>query len=332
MGDHTAASALLLDLYSGNADEALPHVHEAALPRFLTHGGCHWKVPGEYSIPNIGIDKVKSIADHNRWSNTLERLSTAGDAPTTVYLLPSLINHACYGTAIGTQVGSLLIVRASRNMKNGEAVTMSFAGGQVYASYRTRAEAFVSWRNITKCQCDLCHSDYQDGEEQCKEREEYDSKLDINHDELEASPFNKHLRDQLHELVDKIRGTYNPGRIAPMETLAIAQTDLAKMYHHYWQDPKQAIQSYVSALRSFGIHVKDVPPEHLPRNNSELHRNALIIKTHKFPSLIDRIYRCVENMEALSSLQHEQGDVNLAGHWAIACLWSKSSVTAWVYC
>ncbi|KDN35673.1 hypothetical protein RSAG8_11416, partial [Rhizoctonia solani AG-8 WAC10335] len=312
VGDNTPASSLFLDLHSNSATARVSPATDT-FPTFLSNGGCCWDIPGEYPIRDIDVNHVEGILASNSFSDRIEN-SVFGRSE-AIYLLPSMVNHACHGTAVRTSVGSIMVMRASRNLKAGEEITCSYVGGIEGASYISRGVALNQW-SIT-CQCELCLADKKDGESRCGDRERYEDELN----ELRAKlcPGDLEIIKIAKELVIKIQSTYDRKRVGPMDTLAEAQR--LSGYLQQVVGPGTAIRLYMDVIRSHGIHVKDTPPKKAPQNHSQLRRGTLIIGTHSFPSQLHKIFQCIKAMVTLSVLEARRGKSSLASHWAVACLW-----------
>lgn len=319
MGNHTAASSLLLDLYPG--DNYQPQNLEESTssgPTFLTHGGHPWAVPGEYAIGDIDMNKVAGIVKSNSFSMEYELEAGVLAKCDAIYLLPSLINHACYGTAIRNQVGSLVAMRASRDLREGEEITCSYIREVDCTTYLNREELLKLW--VGSCNCDLCSADRRDGKDRCQRREQYMLELEQAR-MVEAMGHTELHSDRIYrELVTKIQSTYLDGRTAPMDSLAQAQSALA--FANHIRNPEQAVRYYIDALQSNGVGVKRAPPKRVPANRSQLKRGALIIETNRFPSGIVGIINCIRIMLAICTIQYSIGNRALAGHWAVAALWT----------
>ncbi|KAG8726307.1 hypothetical protein FRC11_000405, partial [Ceratobasidium sp. 423] len=311
-GDHTAASALFLDLHS-NSTASRPSLVADNLATFLENDGRYWEIPGKYIAGDIDFNHVEGILASNGFLGVIE--NTSFGKTEVIYLLPSMVNHACHGTAVRTSVGSVMVMRASRNLKAGEEVTCSYVGGIGGASFISRSAALRKW--LIDCHCELCLADQKDGESRCRDRERYEEELDELR--MRFRPGDPEIAKTAKELVTKIRSTYNAKRSLSMDTLGLAQRVLA--FTQQAVGPNPAIQLYTDALRSHGIHVKDNPPKKVPQNHSQLRRESLIIGTGSFPSQLDNIFRCIKVMVTLAGLETQRGKSSLASHWAVACLW-----------
>ncbi|KAF8753867.1 SET domain [Rhizoctonia solani] len=165
-GDYTAASALFLDLHSNSPQTSTPQIARS-VPTFLQNGGRYWDIPGECIIGDIDTNRVEGIIRSNEFNDSIKMTHFGNNE--AVYLLPSLVNHSCHGTAVRTSIGSILVMRASRNLKKGQEVTCSYVGGTEGASYISRAAALRKW-SFTR-ECELCTTDKKDGEQRCQSRE-----------------------------------------------------------------------------------------------------------------------------------------------------------------
>ncbi|CAE6440401.1 unnamed protein product [Rhizoctonia solani] len=313
-GDHTAASALFLDLHSTSPATNTCQISQS-FPTFLKSGGRHWDISGEYLINDIDVNHVEGIIGDNEFNDTIEE--TRFGKNEAIYLLPSLVNHSCHGTAVRTSVGSILAMRASRDLKKGEEITCSYVGGAEGASFITRGAVLRKWHFT--CQCEMCVADQKDGESLCTDRELYQEEL--NKFRMSVRPGDVESAKTAKELVTKIRSTYNRERVVPMDILGLAQRLSAFTQQTF--NTSSAIQLYTDALRSHSIHVKDNPPKKAPQNYSQLRRDSLIIGTSSFPSQIDTIFRCIKVMVTLAALEVQRGKYSLASHWAAASLWGE---------
>ncbi|KAH7339120.1 hypothetical protein B0J17DRAFT_659876 [Rhizoctonia solani] len=311
-GDFTAASALFLDIHSNGLHSDVPPLAEGS-PTFLANGGRHWDIPGEYPNGHIDLNLIEGILGSNTFSDPI--MGSSFGRNEAVYLLPSMINHSCHGTALRTSVGSISVMRASRNMKSGEEITCSFIGGAEGPSLVSRKAALKTW--LIACSCELCLADQRDGETRCNDREGYQKEL--NGLRMRLRPADLELAKVAKDLLVKIRSTYDHKRTAPMDTLGLSQRVAA--FTQQLINPAQAIKFYTDALRSHGIHVKYDPPKKVPQSRSQLRKESLIISTSTFPSQRDTIFRCIKVMATLANLEIQQGNNLLASHWAVACLW-----------
>ncbi|QRW22451.1 SET domain protein [Rhizoctonia solani] len=316
VGDYTAASALFLDLHSNSPQTSTPQIARS-VPTFLQNGGRYWDIPGECTIGDIDTNRVEGIIRSNEFNDSIKMTHFGNNE--AIYLLPSLVNHSCHGTAVRTSIGSILVMRASRNLKKGQEVTCSYVGGTEGASYISRAAALRKW-SFT-CECELCTADKKDGEQRCQSREGLQE--DLNQLHMAIRIGDAESAKNARELVTKIRATYGNERITPMDLLGRAQRLSGFTQQAF--NPSLAIQLYTDGLRSHGIRVKKIPPKKIPRNNSELRRDALIIGTSNFPSQIDTIFRCIKVMVTLAALEAQQGKISLASHWAVASLWGEQN-------
>ncbi|CAE7189027.1 unnamed protein product, partial [Rhizoctonia solani] len=312
LGDSTPASSLFLDLHSTSTTTEISPATDA-IPTFLSNGGRYWDIPGEHPIQNIDVNHVQGILASNSFNERIGRTHFGKNE--AVYLLPSMVNHACHGTAVRTSVGSIMVMRATRCMKAGDEITCSYVGGIEGVSSISRGAALKKWS--INCQCELCLADRKDGESRCRDRERYEDEL--NELRMKLRPRDTEMTKSVKELVAKIQGTYVRKRTAPMDALGLAQRVSGFMQQSI--SPNMAIKLYTDALRSHGIQVKDTPPKKVPQNDSQLHREGLIIGTGSFPSQLDTIFRCIKVMVTLAGLETQRGKGSLASHWAAACLW-----------
>ncbi|KAG9078262.1 hypothetical protein FRC06_008451 [Ceratobasidium sp. 370] len=276
--------------------------------------GRHWTLADNYKASDIDIEEIRGIIKVNSFQDSVEGFPHGGSEG--IYLVPSLINHSCDGTAVRFTVGSIVVMQASRNMQAGEEVTCSYISGHTDTSVISRGPALTQW--INNCNCSLCEADRSDGNERCTQREVCNGEiLEVR---IALSPGNGfQLQPHLEELVETIQGTYLSTRTAPRHMLGLAQRLLG--FVSQAGSTPQAINAYTSALGLHGIHLKKTAPKRFPTNYSQLNCDSLIIHTDNFPSQLDRIFRCIKVMCTLASLHDQVQQAALARHWAIAALW-----------
>ncbi len=133
------------------------------------YAGSHMRSPKVYPPPllannpplehptrpavDIDIEYVHGVVHGNTFSFS-EKHDGRG-----LYALPSLLNHSCLPSAFRTHLGDAVVVRAGRDMKKGEEVTVGYIDPSVPYDER-RFRLMRSWQ--FKCTCMLCEADSKD--------------------------------------------------------------------------------------------------------------------------------------------------------------------------
>lgn len=92
-----------------------------------------------------------------------------------LYGLASFCNYSCLPSAYRTFFGDFLTIRASRDLKKGEEITIQYMPDDRDLMLRR----FKSWKMRFLCDCMLCKADAADGEKLCKLRKETVKELDF---------------------------------------------------------------------------------------------------------------------------------------------------------
>lgn len=146
--DNPSQSKDLLGLYAGEP-------HTSPIPAPIMDG-----------VPVVDTFRVSRILDLNGFSYTVGRESHAygtsammtRESPksTGLWIRVANANHACLSNAVRSFVGDMIILRAARDIKNGEEITISYQKPAPLLADRQKA-LFDSWR--FQCDCLLCTSE-----------------------------------------------------------------------------------------------------------------------------------------------------------------------------
>ncbi|KAF8580588.1 hypothetical protein K439DRAFT_1619696 [Ramaria rubella] len=222
------------------------------------------------SNQDIDISLLENICSNNRFMPTPlchagEKRSTSRDAPSALYLLPSLFNHSCLETASRVFFREVMVIRAAINMKKGEEITIAYSSG--FTAY-TRQKSFDIW-NI-RCTCEMCENDRASGEAVCKRREGV--MLAVNALSTKSAQAECHSTDRSSEqiqsleiLVKQVADTYNNntahGLNSVLPALAVANNYLARALHARARKDisvgPRAVVEAIKSLEATGISVVD---------------------------------------------------------------------------
>ncbi len=84
-----------------------------------------------------------------------------------IWLTASLVNHACKPNAYRSFIGDAMILRATREINEGEEITIDYVNAAML-SVKERKEKMKSWG--FECQCELCKAEVQITEKLLKKR------------------------------------------------------------------------------------------------------------------------------------------------------------------
>ncbi|KAH8102867.1 hypothetical protein BXZ70DRAFT_969358 [Cristinia sonorae] len=115
---------------------------------------------------DIDISRIEALCSLNSFDTVgggdLERgpvTNTILQPAPALYDLPSFCNHSCIPSANRYFFGDILVLRASRNLKEGEEVTLNYCLSTL--PYQERADLFKNkWKFV--CKCNLCEADRAD--------------------------------------------------------------------------------------------------------------------------------------------------------------------------
>ena len=81
--------------------------------------------------------------------------SSKNEQAAGLFLLPSLINHACCGNVISSYIGDMMIVRAAYDLTQGTELLLTYV--DILLQYEERTKCLVKHKFI--CNCTLCELD-----------------------------------------------------------------------------------------------------------------------------------------------------------------------------
>jgi hypothetical protein len=146
--DNPSQSKALLGLYAGEP-------RTSPIPAPIIDG-----------VPVVDTFKVSKVLDLNGFSYTVGREShaygtsamTARDSPrsTGLWIHVANANHACLSNAARSFLGDMIILRAARDIKNGEEITVTYQNPAPLLVDRQKT-LFNSWG--FRCNCLLCTSE-----------------------------------------------------------------------------------------------------------------------------------------------------------------------------
>ncbi|KDQ17930.1 hypothetical protein BOTBODRAFT_143664, partial [Botryobasidium botryosum FD-172 SS1] len=119
---------------------------------------------------DIDTEKLQNIYTYNAFVPRPIHIYTDVDPsnpPSALYLLPSLFNHACAATANWYHFGEVMVIRAVRDLEEGEELTIAYVEGHT----AWERQAALKKHRFT-CSCPLCDADRKDGEAACGRRSE----------------------------------------------------------------------------------------------------------------------------------------------------------------
>jgi len=86
-----------------------------------------------------------------------------------IWIMPSYINHSCWPNSVRSFLGDLLIVRAARDIPEGEEITMTYFDNESGVQKRQKA-SYSGWG--FNCECTLCEIETAESQEVQDKRQE----------------------------------------------------------------------------------------------------------------------------------------------------------------
>ncbi|KDQ09024.1 hypothetical protein BOTBODRAFT_179360 [Botryobasidium botryosum FD-172 SS1] len=234
--------------------------------------------------------------------------------PSALYLLPSLFNHACSANATWHHFGDIMVIRAARNLTEGEEITLSYISGPGDTFLSRQAELAL---HTTSCDCEECQADRADGEEIYVRR----ASLDI---QLRSDEYynNTHTVCRNARLLND-PGYYSPtrGPIRPTLSRACAQSTEALARDAMsglavWSD---VVAEGLKSLEAAGIVLFDKATN--PTFIAPRFDDSPVIGTERAPTHAAEM--CVGVMLRIVCAFYNQGDMRMAKRWLDAACWRE---------
>lgn len=212
----------------------------------------------------IDIARLEGIATYNAFHNEslaekAKPLSPSEEAaqnihaPSSLYALPSMLNHSCIGNVSYSFLADTFFLRARLTIQPGDELVDSYVDSLEGLAHR--ADKLDKHRFI--CRCRLCAFDREDGEQAGKERERLASQLADLTDKIHGvqSRDPAPLLPDIRAFIDKIQATYKPSRPSLRPALYSAYrllgAALATLGKH-----EEAIEVEMNALVALGAELE----------------------------------------------------------------------------
>ncbi|KLO04133.1 hypothetical protein SCHPADRAFT_947939 [Schizopora paradoxa] len=117
--------------------------------------------------PDIDVEYLQGVIAFNSFD-----LDDGGKA---LYAMPSLLNHSCMPSTHAEFIGDAYVVRANRDMKKGEEITIAYIDKGVSFDEK-RFRLMSTWR--FNCECGVCQADDEDGYDAREARRALSKKMD----------------------------------------------------------------------------------------------------------------------------------------------------------
>lgn len=194
--------------------------------------------------------------------------------PSALFLLPSLINHSCAGTASYVFFGDVIVIRATQALDAGDEVTMPYNADSLYLERKKTLDM-----HMNSCDCWLCREERQDGDQNLATRAAIAK--DILQD---AEAGRKQSVSSIRQTIKRMQATYRPGASAIRPAMASVHHALAhqlsvEAFRRHTLYPA-AVLAEMDALEALGIKVVDRSVEGRMARN---HATTLPIATIRAP-------------------------------------------------
>ena len=252
--------------------------------------------------------RISSVDDplENLFKTRTEVEKTIAKAPLTgtpkgsgLWIMPSYINHSCWPNSVRSFLGNLLIVRAARNIPEGEEITINYIENE--SGVQERQKAFYSEWGFN-CKCTLCEIETAEPQEVQDKRQELVEK---------ALKFDVYLKQSVKT---------NSG-IAPLITLikGIEATYSKPEFIH----PRVPLLSPTHILQAFFVRAER-PPDVFFLAKQALNGLGFRITTKKGKVVIERYgYMCYP---VIHMFVHVITAGAMAGDLLTAILWKDITV------
>lgn len=249
-----------------------------------------------------------------------------------LYAVPSLVNHSCMPSAHKAFFGSLFALRAIRDIKEGEEVTIAYIPS--YTPYdEKRIRLMNSWR--FNCSCGVCQADEEDGFEARETRRSLSRTMDNIGAKINTT-FDlgtvRRLAADVKKACDGLRETYNKIHSDKAEGLKYELAQPLRLYatvvqrlgqaSHDQSFIKQAIELKMESLTVSGVRVTDrtlsgALPKGIPGK-----KPPLPVDTSRISETYD--ISVITALE-IANLFRELGDKPRARRWFDVAVWSALS-------
>jgi tetratricopeptide (TPR) repeat protein len=129
-----------------------------------------------HTVADVDVALIRRISIVNSFAfhSTVE-MSLSDPMPGTtipdyrlsgLYVLPSFLNHSCAPNVERTNFGDVMVLRTMKTVKEGEELTLTYAGHD--AAYELRTKILAHYK--IKCDCPLCAQDSASGSEVLEQR------------------------------------------------------------------------------------------------------------------------------------------------------------------
>ncbi|KAK8030115.1 hypothetical protein PG993_011406 [Apiospora rasikravindrae] len=92
--------------------------------------------------------------DFEKWDK--QRLKHSG-----LWRMISMMNHACDANSVRSYLGDFMIIRAAKNIKEGDEITMAYNNSRVVHADAMKLQADLESKYAFRCQCAVCKADEQ---------------------------------------------------------------------------------------------------------------------------------------------------------------------------
>ncbi|KDQ15102.1 hypothetical protein BOTBODRAFT_32078 [Botryobasidium botryosum FD-172 SS1] len=311
-------ASTILDLYAGPEYPAPPPAYPPSAQTDM-----HLRNPRAFEV-DLDAQRIESIYTYNAFAPQMIDVFDSPDAtppdlenlPSALYLLPSLINHACSGSASWLHFKNIMVIRATKDLQEGEEVTMPYTHGPTYLTRKSNLG-----KHLASCDCWLCEADRKDGAALCRQREKLLSRF-------ETPPMSRDM--SLHVLLTFLRdveATYSASRGPIRPASGKAHHELATAYVLKAQkDPSfwvPSITEDMAALEAFGLTVLDKSTSGPVKSKGRKKNGPSLPIATTFTAMVECAY-CVYFSLTIAAAFSAMGDIVRAKNWFRAGLWVDS--------
>ncbi|KAF8243402.1 SET domain-containing protein [Wilcoxina mikolae CBS 423.85] len=210
--------------------------------------------------PLIDSFLVRRILEHNGFA--CEKLSSNhrvvnSDTDTDqggqgLWILPSYFNHSCYGNVYRSFISEMMIVRATKDIPEGEQLKLTYIDSHMVMALDER-QTLLQKNWGFECRCELCMMEVQEGVDNLYQREKLDKHALLPIFLSLISPLAKEHGDPLEQLLKSL----------------ISPPDSAHMHRNPLEQREQLVRTRLSVeaiIQAFkDTYARSPPPQKFPR-------------------------------------------------------------------
>jgi len=170
-----------------------------------------------------------------------------------LWIMPSYINHSCWPNSVRSFLGDLLIVRAARDISEGEEITINYIENR--AGVQERQKAFYTEWGFN-CECTLCQVEVAESQEvQDKRQELIEKALKFKVYFKQSVKKSNSAIAPLTTLIKGIEATYAKPEFIHPRVLLLSPTDILQTFFVRAERPQDVFLLAKQTLNRLGFKI-----------------------------------------------------------------------------